>query len=214
MGSFFLFKIRSSCLECGENLAFEGPALAVPCRGCGATLDIPTATWKAILGFRENAAKFQLAEGQIRNSAMMGGGSGTLSVGWGPQRPLCSGCGTLLELSEAPPGTDGAIRCTACGGSTTTFPPPAWLSAVEPAAMQIFGAAREGVPAGQPVGAPVATRPVSFTCPDCGANLKVAEDTPRILGCSFCKADLFLPDPLWRTLHPVKKRVPWVVAFR
>jgi ribosomal protein S27E len=124
VASFFVFKIRASCLECGENLAFEGPAIAVPCRACGSTLDVGAATWKDVFGLREGTAS------------------------------------------------------------------------------------------GQAVASPAATRPVSFACPDCGANLKIAADAPRILACSFCKADLFLPDPLWRALHPVKKRVPWVVAFR
>jgi hypothetical protein len=217
MASFFVFKVRSACLECGESMPFEGPALRITCRACHSDLEVPAAAWKNILSFREKLAKHGLTEGQIRNSSVMGGGTGTFSVGWGPQRPVCAGCGALLDLSATPPGTDGSIRCGGCGASTTTFPPPPWLAAVEPEALQIFGAARSGgAPAGAtPVEAPRNdARPISFSCPDCGATLKITMESPRILTCTFCKADHFLPDPLWRALHPVKKRAPWVVAFR
>jgi hypothetical protein len=216
VASFFVYKVRSSCLECGESIPFEGPALRVPCRACHSELEVPANTWKGILNFRENAAQLRLVEGGIRNSAMMGGGSGVIAVGWGPQRPICTGCGALLDLAAAPPGTDGFVHCAACGASTTTFPAPAWLAAVDPSAMQIFGAARtDGPLAGTPVEAPrTETRPISFSCPDCGATLKISMDSPRILSCSYCKADHFLPDPLWRGGGHRENRAPWVVAFR
>jgi DNA-directed RNA polymerase subunit RPC12/RpoP len=56
-------------------------------------------------------------------------------------------------------------------------------------------------------------RPVLFSCARCGANLEVTADTKRILTCSYCDSDLFLPDALWRALHPVQKRRPFWVRF-
>jgi hypothetical protein len=135
-------------------------------------------------------------------------------IKWGPSRPLCAGCGAPLDLTSAAPGTDGVVPCR-CGASTTTFPPPPWLTAVEPDALQLFGAVKEGAPAGsESVGLREERSPISFTCPDCGANLKIGPESPRVVDCQYCKADLYLPDPLWRALHPVKKRVPWFVAYR
>lgn len=210
--SFFVFKVRTSCLECGSAVVLDGPTLVAKCRECQSPVEVDAQRWKAIFGLRSNAAELDgLTEGQTRNSTMVAGA--TFSIGWGPQRPVCS-CGALLDLSRTAPGTDGDIRC-ACGASTTTFPPPPWLHAVEPAAIQLFGAARTFHPvAGAAVEPAAEHRPVSFACPDCGANLKITTESPRVLACTFCKAALFLPDPLWRALHPVKKRSPWVVAFR
>lgn len=208
--TFFVFKVRTSCLECGAAVAFEGPTLVTPCRECQSPVEVAAPVWKAMLDLRSNAAELHgLTEGQTRHSTLVRGA--TFSIGWGPQRPVCA-CGSALDLDGAPPGTDSAIRC-ACGQSTTTFPPPAWLLAVEPDALQLFGAARAGGP-GRAIVSGAGRGPVSFACPDCGANLKITIDAPRVLACGFCKADLFLPDPLWRALHPVKKRSPWVVAFR
>ena len=181
------------------------------CRECQSRVEVDATRWKAILDLRSNAAEAHgLTEGRTKNSIIVA--DGTFAIGWGPQRPVC-GCGALLDLSTTPPGTDGMIRC-ACGVSTTTFPPPPWLLAVEPGALQLFGAARTFQPSGVGVDPAVERRPVSFGCPDCGANLKITTDSPRVLECTFCKTDLFLPDPLWRALHPVKKRSPWVIAFR
>jgi predicted RNA-binding Zn-ribbon protein involved in translation (DUF1610 family) len=93
-----------------------------------------------------------------------------------------------------------------------TFPTPPWLQELHPKAVQLFNAARDETVLAAPVTSP-ANRPVSFGCPDCGANLKITMESPRILECQFCKTDLFLPDPLWRALHPVRKRATWYVAF-
>src|SRR5262249_39334239 len=136
---FFVFKVRTSCLECGSPVVFDGPTLVTQCRECLSSVDVDAKKWKMILGLRANAAEIDgLSEGHTRNSTIVAGA--TFSIGWGPQRPVCS-CGALLDLSRAAPGTDGAIPC-ACGASTTTFPPPPWLLAVEPDALQLFGAAR------------------------------------------------------------------------
>jgi Zn finger protein HypA/HybF involved in hydrogenase expression len=211
--AFFVFKVRTACNECGEPVMFDGPLLSVPCAACQSQVELDAHAWKDVLGFRQLLSKFGLAEGQIRNSASLRA-SGNINVGWGPQRPQCAGCGALLDLNAAPPGTHGSIRCPACGVSTSTFPPPAWLLAVVPEALQIFGATSASTPAGAKVEVPAERRPVSFACPECGANLKITAESPRILACAFCKVDLYLPDALWRSLHPVKRRSPWVVAFR
>ena len=82
---------------------------------------------------------------------------------------------------------------------------PAWLSAVVPAARTLHVAAAPP--------APPAARPISFACPDCGAGLKIDHAAPRVLACAYCAADLYLPDALWRTLHPARPRRPFWVTF-
>jgi len=190
----------------------EGPAPEVKCEACDSIMAVPADHWKNMLGFRENAARLGLAEGQTRGSSMSAGERKFL-VSWGPQRPLCVGCGAVLDLARAPPGTDGEVPC-ACGKATPTCPPPEWLAKADPSVMQVFGAPRQAPRGAVEVASAGPPRPISFACPDCGANLKVTPESTRVLRCSYCQTDLYLPDALWRALHPVKKRTPFYVAFR
>ena len=211
MAAVFVFKIRSSCPECGESLAPAGPTQSITCDGCQTVFPIPGDDWKDKFGFRADCEERGLTEGKTRGSSMMAGERKFL-VSWGPQRPLCVGCGALLNLANVGPGSVGEIPC-ACGKTTPTCPPPAWLAAADPTVLQLFAVPLE-LPAGaSPVGGGAGTKPISFACPDCGANLKITSESPRVLGCTYCQADLYLPDPLWRALHPVKKRAAFYVAF-
>jgi hypothetical protein len=214
MASFFVYKIRTSCTECGEGMVLEGPQLEARCEACASAMTLPDSYWKNMLSFRSEVERFALTEGKTRGSSLVSGEQRFL-VSWGPQRPLCIACGALLDLTAAPPGTTGTIAC-ACGHANPTFPPPPWLAQSDPSILQIFGAPHEastGVPAAAQVGAP-ALDLVSFACPDCGANLKVTPDSARVLRCTYCQCDSYLPEPLWRALHPVKKRTPFYVAFK
>jgi len=208
---FFVFRVRTNCIECGESLIVDGPTTSLPCPACGSASSLNQHSWKKIFDQRKMVA---LQEGWTISSAVDLHGGFPFFVTHGPKRPSCGACGSVLDLATAPPGTDGEVACP-CGGSTSTFPAPQWLREVDPSAMQLFGAVRQGVapPATASVGIPDATKPVSFACPECGANLRIASDSKRILGCDFCQANLYLPDPLWRALHPAKKRTPWYVAF-
>jgi hypothetical protein len=49
-----------------------------------------------------------------------------------------------------------------------------------------------------------------MACPSCGGALKSAADTQRTTSCEFCGSSVYLPDDLWRRLHPAKKAQPWI----
>jgi ribosomal protein S27E len=204
---FFVYSVRSACSECGESLVFDGPTRAVTCESCQSVVEIDPQRWGGILSFRESCAEFSLTEGLTRNSSILN--TPGFHVKWGPQRPLCAKCNGFVDYMSRPAGFDGDIFCRGCGHGTPTYPVPDWLRKHQPQAFQIFGAPREGA------AAPAVEKPnpISFQCPDCGANLKIAAEDQRVVTCKFCKADLFLPAALWIALHPKKKRTPWYVAF-
>jgi len=209
---FFVFKVLMPCPECGGSVALEGPLLRVVCKACKSTLELTPQNWKGVLEFRKYEAEFSLTEGKTRGSSLTHGEL-KLLVRWGPSRPVCLGCGAPMPAEAVPPGGDGRLSCT-CGQSMTTHPVPDWLREVVPSAVQVFGAAREGIPENlEAVASSAALKPVLFSCPSCGAGLDVATESPRILTCKYCDSDLYLPDALWHALHPVKKRAPFWVSF-
>ncbi|MDX2053649.1 MAG: hypothetical protein SFV15_14710 [Polyangiaceae bacterium] len=209
--SYFVYRVQFPCTECGEAVMLSGPQLVVECGACRSRLEIEAALWPSILGFRKFAAEFALVPGKTRGSSLTSGEFRFL-VRWGPEVPQCAACGLALAAEAVPNGGVGALNCQ-CGASTQTFPVPAWLSALEPQALQVFGPEREGVAPSATVTTRDATRPVVFECPECGAKLKVKSDTARVHTCSYCDSDLYLPNALWRTLHPVRKRASFWVRF-
>ena len=208
----FVFKVLMPCPECGASVPFEGPHLGVTCGACTSRLELQPENWKGAFEFRRYEAEFSLTEGKTRGSSLTNGEL-RLLVRWGPGRPVCAVCAAPLPVDAVPPGGDGQLSC-ACGQSMPTFPVPDWLRSVVPTAVQLFGAAREGAPAGvEIVETGTAARPVHFGCPRCGAGLDIAAGSPRILTCKYCDSDLYLPDALWHALHPVKRRTPFWVSF-
>ena len=208
---YFVFKLLLSCGECGSRFPLEGPTLSASCPACHSVIALLPRHWKAAVELYRDAAQFALTEGKTRGSSLRDGEL-ELLVRWGPSRPSC-GCGLALPVDAVPPGGDGKLSCS-CGLVVETFPPPAWLREVVPTALQMFGARREGAPAGATeLPAVAAAKPVLFGCPRCGAGLDIKAESPRILTCSYCESDLYLPDPLWHALHPVKKRAPFWLAF-
>lgn len=212
MATFFGYRVLVPCTECGEAIALDGPSRTVQCDACRSQFELPASMWKGALAFRQYVDEFGLTEGRTRGSSLQDGEL-RMFVRWGPARPACRGCERPLELAHVHPGHDVDVPC-ACGHATSTFPAPSWLTEVEPAALQLFGAPPAHRPAVPLQVDAAATRPVQFACTVCGAGLGITVETPRVLGCQFCSSDLYLPDVLWRALHPVKKRLPFWVAFR
>ena len=52
------------------------------------------------------------------------------------------------------------------------------------------------------------TKPVLFSCLQCGAALRI-DGTTRAVTCEFCSASNYLPDGVWMLLHPVPKPRPF-----
>ncbi len=188
----------------------EGPNLQVQCQACHSLLEVEAALWKSILGFRNFAAELGIVPGKTRGSSLTSGEFKFL-IRWGPEAPSCAACGAVLQADSVPSGAAGTLSCV-CGSSIPTSAVPAWLTAVEPLALQVFGAPSGAIPTGETLKTD-ALRPVLFTCPQCGANLKVTGDAQRVLTCNYCDTDVYLPDALWRKLHPVRKRSSFWVRY-
>jgi hypothetical protein len=128
------------------------------------------------------------------------------------EQPRCPSCREFLDISAVQPRMDQPLFCGHCGSRTTTSAPPAWLAAKRPDVLQVFCAKREGEDdAEQP--APEALKPVMMACLHCGAALPINPESPRITQCQYCQTDHYVPDDIWRRMHPLKKRMPWYVAY-
>ena len=199
-------RIRSSCPECGGFLGVDGPLELVTCRACHARTELPAAVLQTLMNDVARATP------QAGNGTMIGQCSLALFYQLALEFPACARCNTPLPLERVAPGFDGDIHCVRCQAPSPTFPASAIPALAGTRIRQFFGALRDdtNVPSRDEGGL---ARAVSFSCPDCGGNLKIDAQASRLVDCRYCSATVCLPDALWHALHPVRRRARWFVAF-
>lgn len=118
----------------------------------------------------------------------------------------CPKCGNDINPADVSTGSAKTILCS-CGNKISTHPAPEWLTKIS-GAEQLFGAEHE-----ESAEKARGTSPVAVKCISCGGALMINGETPRNAKCEHCGTVQYLPDPLWYSLHPVKKQVTWYVRF-
>ena len=194
--------MRDHCVHCGAALPILGPLRSITCSACQKATPIEAIDWGPLLvhavhGFDSwNQKGHSLLSSRVPRAV-----------------PACASCSTPMPLEKLPIGVDTTTTC-ACGAPLTAFPPPPWLKEELPALLQLYGAERETT-AGEAI--PVNTRgsaPIVMACPKCGAALSLTAESQRTTACTFCQASVYLPDDLWRSLHPVKTARAWSFAYQ
>ena len=208
------YQIRTTCGRCGQPMPLNGPLQEVVCGACNNKSEFPPERWQSLLeDFVEERKDFGWADS--RSSTMMTGG-GTFELTYGRQMPHCPECHKVLPAFDIPIGANEELTCRKCEAKVSTFPAPDWLREVLPTARQIYGAERE--PDAAPAGAVEAeggeaTRPVVMQCPQCGSALRITAESERLVPCEYCDVDVYLPEDVWRRLHPVKTSDRWMIRF-
>jgi len=214
MARFGAFTVRTECGQCGQPVPLNGPFRAVHCNACQADAAVPDGLWNTLLGKLDDEHDAMPEGAATRQTSTLDGNA----YHWSLSRclPRCDKCSATLPL-DVPPGDERDVFCTGCGDGASVYPAPPWLRAMVPTAQQVTSVdrgagadARRAVPVG---GVVEAAQPVVMPCPQCGGALQLAGDTERVVKCRFCAADVYLPDDLWRRLHPVRVVREWFVRF-
>jgi DNA-directed RNA polymerase subunit RPC12/RpoP len=195
---------RTECPECGSSLTIPGLRSELYCKACKSRIPVPKELWSGIF-FRLHSV---FPSKSAVSLALAGALTSELPIyaRFAAEHPSCIQCRSPLRLDLRPLGTEGPTPCSGCALTTPSYPTPPWLRAEYPDLQQFFEPVPPPVPAAQ-------TRTVSYPCPECGANSKLTENTPRLFDCQYCQHTLFLPPELWFAMHPVQRRTPWWVAF-
>jgi hypothetical protein len=191
---FCTFTVLMRCSACGGGLPLMGPMRTVHCAACQTNNSFD--------------AK-QVADLIARASTRLEYLDMDAKLGHFDAQP-CSKCNAPVDIAH------GERSCKACGTAVTSFEPPAWLAAELPALVKIYGAERDAADVtadGVVLPAPQVAAPVVTRCPECGGSLRVSSESERNVTCEHCNVRVFLPDELWRSLHPVKRVTPWSVEW-
>jgi phage FluMu protein Com len=196
------YTVKVDCPHCSNPVMLNGPILTTTCTYCLSELTIPKKFWGYILRVKDSVTYSRLCG--FRNVEIK---SYLTSV-------RCSHCNSVIEVADIPAGSFKPIKCSECHTLNTTFPAPKWMERIKKFsrhADQIFCGVSEGEKTSPKN---TAMKPVIFSCLQCGGSLKITPETPRVMSCTYCGASQYLPDELWRSLHPVKKKREWFVRWR
>lgn len=198
-------EISIKCPKCDHPVPLDGPVESAHCPSCQQDAAISPEYWKDI--FKSILEDMnELKEGEGRNSTIFGEFNTTLL--YGRQQPRCGKCKTTFQL-PSDLSKEAELVCAKCGEKSLLFPTPEKLRQAGTKAKAFVGAALKGAP---PTDAGTASKPVIFLCPQCGGSLHI-DGKDRMVNCTFCKADIYLPDDLWLRLHPAKVKGRWYTVF-
>jgi hypothetical protein len=213
------------CPECCGAVHVNGRVPRVLCHDCQSVIELsgrygwdwllnyssePIPELRILASGRDSQSVFEVldqskaAHGISRNIRGL-----RLDMQW--SNPVCAKCKLAVDAGALAVMVESGVP-TYCPGCST--PMPARLPDDEERAL-IYGVvcmAGETAPRGNLLDQPAAADPVMFACLGCGAPLKV-DGKQRIVRCTFCNADSFLPDALWLRLNPASRRIPWFVVL-
>jgi hypothetical protein len=191
----------TSCDHCALPIPINGPSNLLRCLSCKRETPIPH--------FFE-----VMSLAAIRCKAL-----GEYQYAWfDDPSPECARCGKGVSIAPhlAKEGATTSLPCEGCGAPMATFPAPSWLKAHFPNALQVFGGDVEM--ANEQGGLDLhvnqaETKPIAMACPKCGGGLTIGSDTARTIPCQYCSTSVFIPEALWKELHPVKTMLRWTLTF-
>lgn len=199
----FTFSLKTDCLKCGKTLGVNGPLLNLTCAVCFKKMKLTTAYWSEQVASAEEGMRIWNYPYTCNPTKI--------------KKPHCYDCEKPFSDYKSYIGKDSKIICKHCGKSMYTFPAPKWLKKVLPMVVQIISTERDDEKESSAVldlkANDSSQKPVIFSCPSCSAVLSINAKTERILNCEHCDADIYMPDPIWNRLHPVKIICPWTIIY-
>ena len=202
---------RSTCSSCGQPLPLPWLTDRIACPYCHTDQVLPQRLWQGLLRELDEHSD----RGDPREATATEGAR-TVVYTLGPGVPRCERCDAPYPVAALHPDEPRNFACVQCGDPASAAPVPPWIRGpVGPARQVVAVLPRPELPGGgaaalSPADEP---RPVAMACPSCGGGLQITAASARLLGCRYCGSDVYIPDDLWRRLHPVKKVEPFYVGF-
>lgn len=199
-------EISTRCKSCGNVVAVNAFVPVVVCGACDRRLSLDDTRWHLLLDdpAREGPAMPSMTE----RSGPLTTEDGLFQRVYRRQDVSCTGCGSPLPSDRlramAPRGSG---FCPSCAAPVVVRAAPPPLAAMGVAAL----VGEDRVQLAGP-DAPSAGEAVPIACATCGGGLRV-DGTQRLVHCPFCRGSQYLPDDLWRRLHPSRPVVRWSLVF-
>ncbi len=208
------FTLRTECTSCGMPLPLDRPTRRATCAQCHNDVDVPDQVWVHVFEAFEGPERPAVGK-MVSSVANVAGFSLKLQVANIP--PRCEHCATEYPIGALPDDAAQDFSCINCGDPASVWPVPEWLGSKVATARQVVSTDPGGADSadGVALAAEVTEepQPIAMPCPQCAGALRITAKHERIVPCQFCSTDIFLPDEVWRRLHPVKTVRWWFASF-
>jgi hypothetical protein len=205
------FEVRTNCPSCGQSFPVNGPYRKFTCTACFEDMTISQDVLADFLNDFEEEYE-GLVEGQGRGGTLICG-SGTFKYSYWRLKPRCSECKKPLSIPEFP--EISILSCSECAATHHVFAVPDWLGKQVPSARYCCtpqpppgDADEKDVEVDE-----ASAKPVVMSCPKCAGTLTVSARSERIMECVYCSTEVYVPDAVWKRLHPVRITEEWFVLF-
>ncbi len=204
-------ELRTVCAGCGQPIPMNGPYRSFNCSACFRETAVPGDIIGDLLNDFEEEYE-GLAEGEGTGGTLMSG-SGTYNYSLWRLSPRCPACKTPLPAPDLM--EPAASTCEKCGSPVHCYPAPEWLSReVPPAVFCVTTQAGPEKDGGEPLTVDENSRtPVVMGCPQCSGALSISTKSERVTKCGYCSSEVYVPDDLWKKMHPVRTAVEWFVIL-
>jgi len=193
---FARYKINVNCKECGKLMPLNGPVQELKCSSCLTINELNDKFWEDI--FEESYSEWSVED--------------TYNAEYEICNPRCLECNTELDTSSLK-NSDTEITCPKCSKGNAFFPGPDWFKKfkrydltptkiISGISLKSSSNSIDNV-----------IKPIAIRCVSCAAALSISVNTPRNCTCEHCETVQYLPDPVWKALHPVKKREDWYIYY-
>lgn len=202
-------KVSITCPDCESSVPLNALIPSIECPSCGAVLDLSMDVWKTVLDDAIEEAPFT-EEGTGSSTSVFG--NYKYSMVRGRLRPRYQGTKEEIEEDAILAGLKMSyVTHPETGEKTSVRELPPMYSSEFAGVVALIGEESSLIP-GENEGIAIevadSSQPVAFECPQCGGNLVVSGER-RLETCKYCETRVYLPDDLWRILHPIKTKRTW-----
>ena len=202
-------KVSITCPDCESSVPLNALIPSIECSSCGAAIDLSMDVWKTVLDDAIEEAPFT-EEGM--GSSMSVFGNYKYSMVRGRLQPRYQGTKDEIEDDVIFAGLKKSyVTHPETGEKTSVRELPPMYSSEFAGVVALVGEESSLIPGENKENAIEVTdssQPVAFACPQCGGNLVVSGEQ-RLETCKYCETRVYLPDDLWRILHPIKTKRTW-----
>jgi len=203
-----IIRINLTCPDCNNAIPVNKIKNEAECPNCMSVVKLPAAWWKEeIFSSEQLKEASDCKEGEYFTCSVY---TGELKYDliYGKRFPRCQVCKndltedtkwTLDDIRLAAENSE-FIRCKKCNDAVTIRIPDEFVKSLFH--LPVHAIIAEDFD--QKADSEFKGELMMFACLQCGASLK-CDGSARVVSCSYCNSDNFLPQELWRRLHPVPK---------